>query len=54
MSSQTWTARTSRLNSDRELASVIARLMMVQNDIAIANEGLGEWTNTTEQKKLAR
>jgi hypothetical protein len=28
--------------------------MMVQNDIAIANEGLGEWTDTKVQKKLAR
>ncbi len=28
--------------------------MMAQNDIAVANEGLREWTVTTEQKKLAR
>jgi hypothetical protein len=28
--------------------------MMVQNDISIANEGLREWTDTTQQKKLAR
>jgi hypothetical protein len=54
MSSRTWTARTSLLNSDQQLASVIVRLMMVQNDISMANEGLSEWTDASEQKKLAR
>jgi hypothetical protein len=28
--------------------------MMALNDIAMANEGLAEWTSTTERKKLAR
>jgi hypothetical protein len=54
MASRTWSARTSTLAADEALASVIVRLMMAQNDIAVANEGLREWTVTTEQKKLAR
>src|SRR5712692_7478398 len=54
MSSRTWSARTSALVADEELASIIVRLMMALNDIAMANEGLGEWTVTTERKKLAR
>jgi len=54
MASRTWNARTSALAANETLASVIVRLMIAQNDIAIANEGLREWTYTTEQKKLAR
>jgi hypothetical protein len=54
MSSRTWTAKISTLTADEELASVIVRLMMVLNDIAIANDGLGEWTFTKNPKKLSR
>jgi len=30
------------------------RLMMAQNDIAVANEGLREWTFTAEKRKITR
>jgi hypothetical protein len=54
MSSRTWSARTAALVAKQELASVIVRLMMAMNDIAMANEGLGEWTETTDPKKVHR
>jgi hypothetical protein len=42
MSSRTWSAKTAVVTADKELASVIVRLMMAMNDIALANEGLSE------------
>jgi hypothetical protein len=54
MSSRTWNARTAVLVAKKELASVIVRLMMAMNDMAIANEGLGEWTNTKDRRKVHR
>jgi hypothetical protein len=54
MSSKTWTVRTAKLIADKEAASVVVCLMMAMNDIAMANDGLGEWTNTRERRKLAR
>ena len=54
MSSRTWSVKTAKLVADKEVASVVLRLMMAQNDIAMANEGLGEWTFTHEPRKLAR
>jgi hypothetical protein len=54
VSSRTWTARTASLVADKQLASVIVRLMMAMNDIALANEGLSDWTNTTDRRRLPR
>jgi hypothetical protein len=54
MSSRTWNIKTAKLIADKDASSVVIRLMMALNDIAIANEGLGDWTFTTERKKLAR
>ena len=54
MSSRTWAVKTAKLITDRQAASVVVRLMMALNDIAMANEGLGEWTFTQEPRKLAR
>jgi hypothetical protein len=54
MSSTTWIIRTATLVADEDVASVIIRLMMALNDIAMANDGLAEWTVTTERKKRAR
>jgi hypothetical protein len=54
MSSRTWSVKTAKLVADKEVASVVLRLMMAQNDIPMANEGLGEWTSTHEPRKLAR
>jgi hypothetical protein len=49
MSSRTWTAKTSALAADKELSSVIVRLMMALNDLAIANDGLSEWTDNPKR-----
>src|SRR5262249_19080085 len=54
MSSRTWTVKTAKLITDKQAASVVVRLMMALNDIAMANEGLGEWPVTQEGRKLAR
>jgi hypothetical protein len=54
VSSRTWSVRTAKLVADKDAASVVLRLMMALNDIAVANEGLGEWTDTQDSRKLAR
>ena len=54
MSSRTWSAKTAVVTADKELASVIVRLMMAMNDIALANEGLSEWTGMTDRRKVYR
>jgi hypothetical protein len=54
MSSTTWSVRTAKVIADEAVAAVVVRLMMALNDIAMANEGLGEWTVTQEPRKLAR
>jgi hypothetical protein len=54
VTSQTWTARTSLLVNDKELAQIVLRLMMAHNDVSVANDGLSEWINTTDPKKVAR
>jgi len=54
MSSRTWSAKTTVVTADKKLASVIVRLMMAMNDIALANEGLSEWTGTTDPRKVYR
>jgi hypothetical protein len=54
VSSRTWSVRTAKLVADKDAASVVLRLMIALNDIAVANEGLGEWTDTQESRKLAR
>ena len=54
MSSRTWSVRTAKLIADKDAASVVVRLMMALNDIAMANEGLGEWTATQDRRKSFR
>jgi hypothetical protein len=54
VSSGTWSFRTAKLIANKEVGSVVVRLMMALNDIAMANEGLGEWTATQDRRKLAR
>jgi hypothetical protein len=41
VSSRTWSVRTAKLVADKDIASVVLRLMMALNDLAVANEGLG-------------
>jgi hypothetical protein len=54
VSSRTSSFRTAKLIAHKEVGSVVVRLMMALNDIAMANEGLGEWTVTQDRRKLAR
>jgi hypothetical protein len=54
MSSRTWSISTAKLIADKEVASVVVRLMMALNDIGMANEGLGEWTAPQGYRTLAR
>jgi hypothetical protein len=54
VSSRTWTTTARKLAGQGELASVIVRLMMAVNDIAVANEGLRDWTSTTDPRKVHR
>jgi hypothetical protein len=52
--SRTFIAKTAELLADKEMASVIVRLMMALNDIAMASEGLGEWIATDDYRKVQR
>lgn len=52
MSSRTSSFRTAKLIADKDVGSVVVRLMMALNDIAMANEGLGEWTATARAPKV--
>jgi hypothetical protein len=54
VSSRTSSFRTAKLIANKEVGSVVVRLMMAQNDIVMANEGLGEWTFTQDRRKLVR
>jgi hypothetical protein len=46
--------RSDKLLQDKELASIILRLMMAVNDGALANDALSEWDQTTERQKKNR
>ena len=52
VSSRTWSVRTAKLVADKDAASAVLRLMMALNDIAVANEGLREWTDTQDTRSL--
>ena len=54
MSSRTWSGRVSTLVRDKELASIVLRLMMALNDIGVANDGLRQWTETTDPRMVVR
>lgn len=54
MSSRQWIAKTAKLAADEKLASVLARLMMVMNDVGITNSQMFEWEKTEDKKKKVR
>ena len=54
MSSNTRMARTAKLLDDKQLASVLVRLMMAVNDISVAYDAYEHWERTTGHKKVAR
>jgi len=47
-------ARTAKLLDDKQLASVLVRLMMAVNDISVAYDAYEHWERTTGHKKVAR
>jgi len=46
--------RNAKLLANKDLASVVVRLMMVMNDLGVANSALTEWEGTRDRKKEAR
>jgi hypothetical protein len=54
MGSTTRMVRSASLVQDKEIASVVLRLMMAMNDIGVANDALQEWDQTENPKKKAR
>ena len=46
--------RSASLLADKELASVVVRLMMAMNDLGVANSALAEWERTEDRKKAGR
>jgi hypothetical protein len=43
VSSRTFMGRSASLLADKDLASVVVRLMMAMNDLGVANSALAEW-----------
>src|SRR6266481_3264610 len=54
MGSTTRMVRSASLVQDKEIASVVLRLMMAMNDIGVANDALQEWDQTENPKKKVR
>jgi hypothetical protein len=54
MSSRTWIARSARLLANESLGSVVLRLMIAMNDLAMTNSSMAEWETTGDEKKRAR
>jgi hypothetical protein len=53
--STTWLIRTARLaDGDGEILSVLLRLMMVVNDVGLANNAVYEWDQGQERRKQPR
>ena len=53
-SSREFMGRSASLLADKELASVVVRLMMAMNDLGVANSALAEWEQTEDRKKDLR
>jgi len=54
VSSREFMGRSASLLADKELASVVVRLMMAMNDLGVANSALAEWEQTEDRKKDVR
>src|SRR5690348_11445197 len=54
MRSATKTVNMDRLARDEKLGSVLARLMMVVNDLTLANETVEMWRETVRKKRKDR
>lgn len=51
--SSTWVVKASKI-SQSEVASIIVRLMMMINDISLANNSIIEWSESIDRKKMRR
>jgi hypothetical protein len=52
--STTWYVKASTIASHTEIASIMVRLMMSINDLSLANNSIGDWSEATDRKKLKR
>jgi hypothetical protein len=52
--SRTWSVKAGTLAAQRDLAPLLARLMLSINDLSLANNGIEEWEAATEQHKAPR
>ena len=52
--STTWLMRSARLASDTAMAPILLRLMMVINDVGLANNAVYEWDQLVDDKKKSR
>jgi hypothetical protein len=52
--SSTWYVKASTIASQSEIASIMVRLMMSINDLSLANNSIGDWSETTDRKKQKR
>ena len=54
MGSRNWTVSTRKIASQGELKSLLLRLMLVNNDIAVLTDTIDEWLVTEDPKKAPR
>jgi hypothetical protein len=52
--SRTWYIKASTIASQAEIASTLVRLMIMINDLSLANNAVIEWSTATEKKRLRR
>ncbi len=52
--SATWVVTARKIASQQELASVLIRLMLCNNDLSIVSNSVDEWSATDDVKKLSR
>lgn len=52
--SKAWYVKASTVTSRSEIASIMVRLMMMINDLSLANDAVIEWSQTTDRRKIRR
>jgi hypothetical protein len=52
--STSWITTASKIAAQKDLASVLIRLMLCNNDLSIVSNSLDEWSATKDQRKLGR
>jgi hypothetical protein len=54
MRSRNWTVSTRKIAAQGQLRSLLLRLMLVNNDLAILTDALDEWLDTEDRRKVPR